>query len=238
MEDTSNNKIEAAGTKILVPGISKEIRIYHDVNLKLYQPDLCADIVNKENPTSDEFRRLNRYIYHPQGQRICCKCKTVFPSNSEYFHIQRYYDNKRFFALECKCKNCSREKRAQYKKKLRENPEKYCKVLVKSLKNRAKSNSYAFNLTGEDLYTQLVSQDFRCFYSGEMLDFTLKAENNLTAHRNMPSVDKIDPKGGYVVGNIVWCLNFINIMKSNLSMSDFCETCTKISKLFECKCDE
>jgi hypothetical protein len=64
-----------------------------------------------------------------------------------------------------------------------------------------------------------------------VLDFSLKSKGNYP-HRDFPSVDKMDPKRGYVAGNIAWVVYSINRMKSDLTEGEFISFCHNISRRY------
>lgn len=96
------------------------------------------------------------------------------------------------------------------------------------MKSRAKEQSVPFNLTGEQLYLILQDQGFMCYYTGEPLDFSVVSENTNYPHRDMPSVDKMEPTLGYVVENTVWTLYHVNRAKNDLNREEFLKLCQKV----------
>jgi hypothetical protein len=40
-------------------------------------------------------------------------------------------------------------------------------------------------------------------------------------HHNSLSLDKLDPKLGYIKGNVVWCTYLINTMKQDMTEKEF-----------------
>lgn len=85
-----------------------------------------------------------------------------------------------------------------------------------------------FNITEEDLYNRLITQNSKCALTGEelkVLNFFKKESN--------ASVDRIDSKKGYVKDNIQWVLKEVNKMKNNFSQEEFIRICNKVSKLHD-----
>ena len=66
-------------------------------------------------------------------------------------------------------------------------------------------------ITVNDIKEQLDKQNNRCYYTN--------MEFNTTDL--LPSIDRIDSNKGYIPNNIVICLQKINIMKNDLSLTDF-----------------
>jgi hypothetical protein len=96
--------------------------------------------------------------------------------------------------------------------------EAHLKRKLSRLKERAKRFDFPFNLEYDDLYKQLVQQDFKCFYTDEPLIFYKYKE--LPARKVAPSIDKIDTTKGYVKGNIVWCLDRVNRIKQDMTLEE------------------
>ena len=86
------------------------------------------------------------------------------------------------------------------------------------LKERAKRLDYDFNLTYDDLLEQLEKQNGICFYTDQPLVFY--AYKEIPSKKLAPSIDKIIPEKGYTKGNIVWCLNRINLIKNNMTLEE------------------
>lgn len=95
------------------------------------------------------------------------------------------------------------------------NPIKY-KLL--QCRGRAKSKGYSFSLTDEYIELLFISQNNRCFYTGDPID-----ENNF-------SIDRINSNLGYTKDNIVLCCADANIARNDLTHQEFFELVTKIYK--------
>jgi hypothetical protein len=86
------------------------------------------------------------------------------------------------------------------------------KSLLKATKACAKRRKADHFLTEDDIREQLEKQDYRCYYTG--VEFS---ENVI------PSVDRIDSSVTYKKDNIVICDKRVNVMKSDMKLSDFLE---------------
>ena len=173
--------------------------------------------------TSDEARILNRTL-HGKGFRCCHGCFRILPKTREFFHVK----NKE--QLNSKCKPCAALKARGIKLRQKEDPEAYCKRLCVAVKARAKEQCLDFDLTPEILFEVLNEQGHKCFYTGIELDFKVENEDTSTPHRLLPSLDKLDPKLGYTVGNVVWCLYYVNRMKNDLNYEEFIDLCRTVIK--------
>lgn len=170
----------------------------------------------------DQIHRSGNIVLKKNGLRKCCSCSNIY-------EITNFY-SKGKGKLSSNCKNCDKIKLALYRESRKNDPKLYCNSIVASLRYRAKTEKVPFNLTGDLLYNQLVSQDFYCYYTKEFLDFTLKLENPLAPHINFPSVDRLIPCEGYVEGNIAWALWGVNRAKNNLTVAQFIDFCKKVVK--------
>lgn len=213
-----------------------KIKEYYKKDYVGYRLDLVEDIIGKLKLNGDELRRVNRYYHHPLGERRCSGCGGVSLATSENFYVKRYFRDKNgevtYVGLSGNCKRCDKKRQREDKLKVRQNPEHYCSRIVSTLKSRAKEFGLPFNLTGSDLYDQLREQDFLCYYSGEVLDFSVESQDSRYPHRDMPSVDRLKPKDGYVSGNVVWAKYYINRMKNDLTFEELLDLCLLITENF------
>lgn len=210
------------------------MRVYYEQDLENFRLDLVGDLLEKEILNKDELRRINRYYYHPQGLRRCSACENVLAANSDNFYVKRYFRNNlgavTNIGLSGNCKPCDKIRLSLDKTKQRNNPELYCRRVIPSLKNRAKEQSVPFDITGEQLYKILEDQEFKCFYTKGVLDFTVTSIKDNHPNRFMPSIDKVDPRLGYVIDNIVWTYYYVNRMKNDLNLEEFIELCHLVIK--------
>lgn len=206
------------------------LKIYYHKDLSKLNLGVVEHLIGKKELTSDEKRRLNRFYYHPQGLRLCFKCSKVKTASNSNFYIKRHYHSpkKSQVGLSALCKSCDKIRAQKFKIKQRQDPMLYCKHLIRALKHRAKDKCVDFNLTIDSLYSQLQFQKSRCFYSGQKLNFKVVNELRTHPHRLMPSIDRLDPKKGYIIGNIAWCCYYINRMKNDLEHEEFLKLCKKI----------
>lgn len=195
------------------------------------------ELASRKTPyTGDEVRRLNRYIYHKIGNRMCSKCQEVKQLTKDNFGIHRYfYDenrNVKNVGYDGLCKPCLVIKRAEHSKRVKQDPKWYCRKLITQLRHRAKEQGVPFDVTAEYLYKVLKEQKFLCKHTGMVLDFTLKSKGNYP-HRHFPSVDKMIPSYGYVKGNIAWVTYAINRMKNDLTEHEFISFCREVQRKYD-----
>jgi hypothetical protein len=187
---------------------------------------MTFELANKRQARGQDLalRTENRYDLHPKGLRRCKKCREVKPIAD--------YPKKGRGRLNANCKSCENDRLANYREQLKLDPYKYCRAHLAKLRHRAKEQGVPFDLTVEDLFTAWEIQKGQCFYTGHLVDFTVFTEKRTHPHLDFPSVDRKDPKSGYVPTNIVWCTYRINRMKNDLDEQEFTALCKLISERF------
>lgn len=176
-----------------------------------------------------ELRTLNRYYLHTEGKRCCNKCFEIFDNFKEHFHVKKHYkDGSTGYNVKCaKCFNAENQKR---QKSYRKDANKFIKSRLSGIASRAKSISCPFNLTAEYLQELWVKQNGKCYYTDTAISFELIALSGKAPDHSTPSLDRLDPIKGYVVGNVVWCAYAINRMKNEFSLEEFLYMCDLITK--------
>jgi hypothetical protein len=96
-------------------------------------------------------------------------------------------------------------------KKRQEDP---CRFIFYSAKHRAKKDNILFTITKEDVYS-LYPSDGKCPILGIEL-----SPNTKTTQDSSPSLDRIVPEKGYVIGNIVVVSHRANRIKNNATLED------------------
>jgi len=94
------------------------------------------------------------------------------------------------------------------------------KVRVHGAKNRAKRKNIDFDIDEKYIENLLIEQDYKCRYSGVQLELTIGSENS-HINPNTISIDRINPKFGYIKGNINLVTAFVNSMKNDSQEDDF-----------------
>ena len=88
-------------------------------------------------------------------------------------------------------------------------------------KSRAKRIGREFSLD----YTDISTRPFNCFYTGEPLTCEPNKPNTV-------SFDRLNNAIGYTKDNTVLCCHHVNLMKQEMSLVDFFDTCKLISEAF------
>lgn len=85
---------------------------------------------------------------------------------------------------------------------------------------RARCNKIECNITTAIMIDLWEKQAGLCHYSGLPMIGT-GSDNGGMPTWNSPSVDRLRPHEGYVVGNVAWCLYGVNAFKHTLSEDEF-----------------
>lgn len=140
--------------------------------------------------------------------KVCDNCNRELPLDSfEYNKTKKVYR-----------RICRRCRNIQVMEARYSTLENHLKRKLSRLKERSKRLNIPFNLTYDDLLSQLEKQKHLCFYTDEPLVFY--EYKKIPNRRLAPSVDKIIPEKGYVKGNIVWCIDRINSIKYDVTLEE------------------
>ena len=121
--------------------------------------------------------------------------------------------------MSCGCKN-------RIKKEGGINGDLWFNITKSKTSKRAFRRNLEFDLTKDFIYDLYIKQKRKCSLSG--LEITLPKrwdDKSYTA-----SLDRIDSKKGYVVGNVQWVHKIVNIMKNIFDQEMFIFLCNQITK--------
>jgi len=146
------------------------------------------------------------------GTKVCSRCERSLALSS----FSRKLSNADGYQY--RCKDCVRET-AQ---------ETILQRMYKGTLNRARKRGVEFALTKDDLMELDQEQNGQCAITGLPLNWEpLKRER--TAQRICPadrvSIDRINPKQGYVKGNVQLVTDLANRIKGNNSMDEVLAFC-------------
>lgn len=149
--------------------------------------------------TKDEIRKiLNCY-----GVKICNKCNQKLELGKFRFHRRSGGSYK-----ESTCINCERKIVKEY----RSNGAGLAAMIVKSAKIRSKNNNLNFNIDKKYILGLLGKSNGFCQISG--IAFKRGGDSGYNSPFSV-SLDRIEPKRGYVKGNVRLIINSLNVFKSN-----------------------
>jgi len=181
----------------------------------------CAEQLNNRTLESIRIKaarlglkrnKKDRYniVDAPKGYKYCGCCQQILPESDFYRkNKSNSYDDK----LHKLCRSCTRESaRRSYRKTKSSQRERYQKnpeqKIYQNIKGRAKKNNIPFNLTIDDIQIPET-----CPVLGiPIIPFS--------ASDNSPSVDKINPKLGYIKGNVCIISKRANRIKSDANAEE------------------
>lgn len=94
-----------------------------------------------------------------------------------------------------------------------------------NIANGAKHRRLQFEITIEYAWELFLAQGRRCSLSGIELVFS---PNRAQLSSSTASLDRIDPKAGYIIGNVQWVHKDINKMKNKLGEAYFIAMCGRV----------
>lgn len=200
--------------------IVKENRILFKSNLK--KCSICKKILSLSEYSIRKDRK--------QPISRCKKCNTIANKKS-WNKLSKREKQKR-----------DKKRREWYAKKAQEgNLKVILQHKLNSFKGNAKKKEVPFNLTVDYLITLFEKQKGKCYYTGTILEITSGIGNNkktLITSPNQFSLDRLEPKKGYIKENVVWCTYIINTCKNMLTEYEFYEMCKKVLKIKDQKCQD
>lgn len=124
------------------------------------------------------------------------------------------------------CKECSRNNRENKQKSLpkEENLLKVLQSRFLCARDRSKRKNIQFNITKEYLKELWDKQNGKCAISGIEMTF----EQYKGRIPTNVSIDQINPKNGYTIGNIQLVCMAVNQMKSDLKIDELYKFCSAI----------
>jgi hypothetical protein len=100
-----------------------------------------------------------------------------------------------------------------------------CNRVIDSYKRNAKNKSLDFNLTKEYMIELFNSN---CYYCGSPPSHTIR-NDRFYGEFTYNGIDRLDPKCGYVYGNVVPCCQTCNYLKGAYTEEEFLEIVRKIA---------
>ena len=90
---------------------------------------------------------------------------------------------------------------------------------MRSLHLSARKRNIDFDVNSKYLFEIWEKQDGKCAYTGK----------SLSLGKGKASLDRIDPKRGYVQNNVQWVLTIVNYMKWDSTEEEFINLCSLIA---------
>lgn len=179
--------------------------------------------------------------------KSCGRCKifSIEGVKKEYLKVIRIEKfGKKFLAL-CSCVcgkqvylnhgnfiqnkscGCRKDKRERRNKSWKGYEEISGKVWGRT-KRGAYSRNLEFNITIEYAWDLFLSQNRKCALTSRDLKF----ESSCLHSDGNASLDRIDSKKGYIIGNLQWVDKTLNLMKMHFPQDYFINTCKEVARNF------
>lgn len=182
-----------------------------------------------KNQIIDKIEILSDNWVH-DGERWCinfrCSCGKESLKKRDVFERMKF---------KC-CENCGRKFKYPEKRKTRtdifnSNGIGYTwitNITLNNIRGFINQRVIEVSITTDDLYKQLLKQNFRCALTNIKLDILwyIKAESNA-------SIDRIDSNKGYTPDNIQWVIKEVNRMKNSFSQDYFIKICKLVSQKYD-----
>lgn len=97
-------------------------------------------------------------------------------------------------------------------------PTRYLKYRIRKTINKANRLDILCDLDYDHMLKLWDKQNGKCYYTNHIMN---GYPENGRAVWNSPSIDRLTPNNGYVKGNVVWCVNSVNIFKGSLCEIEF-----------------
>jgi hypothetical protein len=111
---------------------------------------------------------------------------------------------------------------AKNKKWLEASPRNLLTASVRAAARRCEKIGAPCNITVDYMLELYAQQKGCCAYSGIPM-------TTAVGSRDLVSLDRVDATKSYTKGNVVLAARFVNMMKSNLSVEVFLDTCHRIT---------
>jgi hypothetical protein len=163
--------------------------------------------------------------FDSKGRLICRKCK-IYKKESEFYKNSKTPG--RHFK-QSRCKECSDSVKKNYVKKVTTNLNLFLRLLWLGCKNRCKNQKKykifdEIMITPEYLKELYRKQESKCFLTG----FKMTHQRGKGIKNKNISIDRINPKKGYIIGNVRLVCRHVNMMRSNLTDKELYKFCKEI----------
>ena len=109
------------------------------------------------------------------------------------------------------------------------NPDTMFVRAANSAKRRSSQKEIPFEISAKFLKDLYIEQNGLCYYSGMPISMVKRDPRVLHDPFKM-TLDRVDPKKGYVKDNVVWCAYCVNSMKQKMPLKTFVNVCRAIAK--------
>lgn len=181
------------------------------------------DYIHGHSSRNIQYAKIAEWKF-PEEKR-CSVCKIVLPISD--FYTRSYHSKttgEKYIRIREPCKRCEKlsvdrdsiniwKKVYRRNKKLTENIRHLVSERLSSWNNR---KDITGNLTTDYLENLYNKQNGLCYYTGVKMLFSTDGIN-----QDGISLDRLDPKKGYIEGNVVFCRFSINTMKGSRTEQEY-----------------
>lgn len=169
----------------------------------------------------------NTMRYKKEAKQLICKLYKDVPVESIAAKlIEQGFRKRSSNSIETVITKYKKQKRKDYRIQwAKDNPNRYrAMTLVNGAKQRAKNKGIPFNLTVD--YIEQILGEGKCQVTGLPFEIKPYSENGHLCDKSMfvPSLDQINPSGGYTMDNVQVVVYNFNTFKSSGSMDDIMKT--------------
>ena len=140
----------------------------------------------------------------------CSECDRILPLEDNFFFKVKKNGYKFYQTY---CYDCHYKKRNNH---INSSLDVFLQERYSHIKQSSKKKNIIFSISKEDFIKQYNNQNGLCFYT----DLPMICLYGHGKQRDAVSVDKIIPEKGYAKGNVVFCLNRINMAKHDFSLEE------------------
>ncbi|MBA2938193.1 hypothetical protein HZF08_07730 [Paenibacillus sp. CGMCC 1.16610] len=151
-------------------------------------------------------------------EKRCSMCKSYKPLNKKNFYSSSTGSGG-VYGFNSRCKVCTTKVTAE---KIKKNKFYALAVSARSRYNKCGGAFECLPVVELSAYLEELyfAQEEKCFYTDVEMDWKMTGPKSFF-HM---SVERLDPEKGYTKGNIVLCLWFINLVKSNRNLGEFIDS--------------
>jgi hypothetical protein len=222
------DRFAGCGEQLLVPGVPKPglaTAILHEYGLDLSNREIAMRVGCHHNTVARYLKLagLEPNIRHgvppervDETHSRCWKCGDIQPDDQFPFVRNRVDGRRLSFCRQCR--------KVQSREAIAASPQAYFFDREARMRRgehgaRRSRSDIVYSLPDGYLIALWHWQRAKCFYTDRPMVIVL----GKGLQPQSPSVDRVDPTCGYMVGNVVLCLNRVNSIKQNVTLAEMAE---------------
>lgn len=198
---------------------------------KMIKCRVCLKTKPREEMRKSSRGRIIRHCRSCRGTTRCTKCGKVKEDKNFKFHSARrhfFFDDGDKQVIHV-CYSCDSkmyyEKRAANLKAIQQgsNIRDIIRTNLRRWRKISHEEGLRFDLSVDFLISLWKKQRGGCYYTGDRL-----TTNRGQSEWDDASLDRLNPLGGYVMGNVVWTSRFVNTSKGRRNVKEFVSFCKRV----------